>query len=316
MFYSYTCRKCGEVKWKDKTAGPTAAYNHLIQCYGTEDDVEQLYMECRKRIMLGQGASITSFLKASKATPREEAVHGWIKLIVNKSLPVIYVEDEEVREFSRHEVPLSARYLNKVIFKLVELVEKAIGEEMKQSPIGAIMHDGWSKVSTHYFGLYACYSHKVGNVFSPRIALLAVAPIQETSEEDSSDDDDDDDSSAVSDGKTASVSKTAPVGKTAPVSKTAPVGETATFNADAHCGFIRKTFEYYDVDFDSWCVAQICDNTSVNRSIAVKLDIKHIGCKSHQLALDVKDMLKEDTASSKLLDQVHETMISIKKKEL
>ena len=282
MYYRFTCRRCGVVKWKDVTAGPTNAYNHLVGCYGSTEAVEEVYLECRKRMMLGQGQSIDSYLKASKATPREDAVYDWINVIVEKSMPLAYVEDDTMRSFSRHTVRLSKKYIKDVIYKLVELVEKAVGDEMKHAPIGAIMHDGWSKVSTHYFGLYACYSLKVGPKHKPHIALLAVAPIQETDNGDSDDD---------------------------------QPGETATFDADAHCRFIRETFKFYGaVDFDSWCVAQICDNASVNRSIALKLGIKHIGCKSHQLALDVKEMLKTDTRSAELLEQVHQTMVSIKTK--
>ena len=305
LFYSYTCRKCGEIKWKETTAGATNPYNHLVTCYGSPDVVEEMYLESQRRTSLGQGSTLDSFLKSCKATPREDAVFGWINAIVDKSWPVSYVEDETVRNFSVHgQVRLSAKYLKQVLFRLVELVQEAIGAEMAQAPIGAIMHDGWSKTSTHYFGLYACYCLKVAGKLKPTTALLAVSPIQQApfaTEIDSDDDVEPTNDNAASTRVAAATS--------------GAMVETATFNADAHCGFIRSTFQQYGaVDFNRWCVAQICDNASVNRSIAMKLGIKHIGCKSHQLALDVKDMLKADADTATLLQHVHKTMSSIKTK--
>ena len=97
----------------------------------------------------------------------------------------------------------------------------------------------------------------------PQIALLAVSPIQQEPESEASDDD-----STTSD---------------------VPGKETVQFNADAHAAFIKNTFKHCNqVDFDRWCVAQICDNASVDRRITTKLCIKHIGCKMNDTVTSVK----------------------------
>ena len=160
---------------------------------------------------------------------------------------------------------------------------------MGESPIDAIMHDGWSKVSTHYFALYACYNWKVGRSLVPTCVLLAMAPFPKANPNENSN------SNGQPDTKTQN-----------------QVGKSPEFDAI----FICSTFEkYYDnVIFDSWCVAQVSNNASVNPKQAWILGIKHTGCKNHQVALDVKDMFKEDILASNLVDAVHNTMFFVKKK--
>ena len=90
------------------------------------------------------------------------------------------------------------------------------------------------------------------------------------------------------------------------------VGKSPEFDAIFICSTFEKSYD--NVIFDSWCVSQVSNNASVNPKIAWILGIKHIGCKNHQLALDVKDMFKEDVLVSSLVDAVHNTMSSVKRK--
>ena len=92
--------------------------------------------------------------------------------------------------------------------------------------------------------------------------------------------------------------------------------ETTRFNADAHQNFVHTTFEEFRslVDHTAWVVCQIADNTATNKKMACMTKTKHISCKSHLVNLDVNNMIKDDAAQSKVIDQVHETMLSIKSK--
>ena len=129
------------------------------------------------------------------------------------------VECTTIRHSSKHaEIPLSSKHLKKVMHRLVKSVEKAVGDEMKKAPIEAIVHDGWSKVSTHCFGLCACCSLKVGSLHKSQIALLAVSPIQQKPELETHDDD-----STTSD--------------------QTPLTKTVWFNADTHVSFIKNAFK-------------------------------------------------------------------------
>ena len=53
-------------------------------------------------------------------------------------------EDKEYREAFKHEKKFSTMTICRVILAMVPLVEKAIGEELKEAGYGAIMHDGWT----------------------------------------------------------------------------------------------------------------------------------------------------------------------------
>ena len=44
---------------------------------------------------------------------------------------------------------------------MVELVEKAVGKELRDAGCGALMHDAWTKVDVHYIGIFACYMRDI-----------------------------------------------------------------------------------------------------------------------------------------------------------
>jgi hypothetical protein len=225
---------------------------------------------------------ISAHLNATITTPKERAIADWMKLIVDKDKPLSDVEDEVMRSFSKHEVKVSAKLMKDVIYKLTEDVQAAISKEMVAAPIGSIMHDGWSRSSTHYFGLFACYNRIIGKRVVPTNSLLAMSPLPKATEEE----------------------------------EEAPVRESSSFDAETHKHFILKVFKKYcpKLNFHTWCVAQVCDNADVNKLLATKLCINQIGCKSHQLALDIKDMMTADRNLTALLDAVHTTMSSIKRR--
>lgn len=57
-----------------------------------------------------------------------KSVHAYLRLIIMKNLPLNFVEDREVRKYSRFGVRPCPKTINYVIFKLVE---HQISEEMK-----------------------------------------------------------------------------------------------------------------------------------------------------------------------------------------
>jgi hypothetical protein len=217
-----------------------------------------------------------------------------------KSLPVSYVEDDLVREFSKFDkFPISRDTLTRTIIHLVELVENKIAEEMKDTPHGALLHDGWSCNGTHYVGVFATYivRHKkfhskkdVEIIETPVITLLACAPLGNREEDDSTDSDDSDEGMAV------------------------VVPEEATaFNADNHVYFFKQTLEFYNKDLD-WVVCSIADNCSVNKKIAQLLKVPHVGCQSHKLNLEVKYMINRWPFLKTLIEKVNNCQKSIKSK--
>lgn len=62
-----------------------------------------------------------------------------LNFIIEFFVPVTYVENPKVREFCGLETNISTKALRSTIFKLIELVESAISNEMKDTS-GSIMH--------------------------------------------------------------------------------------------------------------------------------------------------------------------------------
>ena len=156
----------------------------------------------------------------------------------------------------KHNNKFSAKMVRAVIFNLVELVEKCITDELKDSGRGAIIHDGWSKFCTHYMALFVQFQRKtkqrIGNQVStmhiPASVLLAMRPMKRIvgEERDSFDDDEmpkltkcvlDDDESDDEDEEEEA--------------------EATNFTAEVHANFFREVFKKYDLDINQWPVCQV-----------------------------------------------------------
>ena len=190
-FHIYECKRCGETKRREVTAGYGNPYDHLKRCYGNKYNLNDVYQQAKRLQLTGSEESIVSLLRLKGATPRELAVIDWLRYVVEKSKPLSDVDDRFIRDFCKHNVVVSSKLVKEVIFALVDLVVDAIDKEMAEAPIGAIMHDGWSKVSTHYFGLFACYNRKKGKSLEPTVTLLAVSPLSKAVNDDDTDDETD-----------------------------------------------------------------------------------------------------------------------------
>ena len=159
MVFTYMCPKpgcCRVVEREDKT-GYSNPFAHLKSCYGGKDQVLRLYKSAWDEADK-TGASVSTYLKSLTANEKDNIILDWIKLLVDKQLPMCFCEDFLLQAFSEHNIPMSQKTIKETIFKLVGKVEKKIGKELQDAPIRAIMHDGWTKLSDHYFALYACYN--------------------------------------------------------------------------------------------------------------------------------------------------------------
>ena len=275
------CSEEGGEVWWAKDGGWSNPYKHIKSCvFG--NDMEAMNDAYFAKVGGGSLTAQPGWEHKQEYSDYDHAMHDWIKLIVNKCLPLSIVEDETFRAFSKHEVPISRKQMKKVIFKLVELVEKQIGAEMKDAGIGALMHDAWTKDSIHYLGMIASYMADVtvkvhGGIEEHkkelRLVLLSVAPMVRHKETLDHDDHDEDD-----------------------------VSELATkFNAEAQLSHFKSIFPYYGVEFADWAVALIGDNASVNIKTAELAKKPHVGCKNHKLNLEVNDWVGKEVLLQKFL---------------
>jgi hypothetical protein len=185
IFLVFQCPKCTKLCKFLQNSGYSNPFSHLKQCLGAEKILHQQYNKAKEE--QAKGGSLSEFFDLKPlVTPKEKAVYGWLKFLIKKSLPVAYVEDPEVREFSKFgDIPISRDTMTRTIIQLIELVEEKIAEELKDTPHGGLVHDGWTCNGTHYVGVFATYiiqykkyhsKKDVEIVEEPVITLLACAP--------------------------------------------------------------------------------------------------------------------------------------------
>ena len=85
--------------------------------------------------------------------------------------------------------------------------------------------------------------------------------------------------------------------------------EATTFNAVAHLKFFREILALYHIEFDSWCICLLDNNTAVDHKTARDCNKPSVGCLSHKLQLYVNVMVLEHEELSEVLDSVYSTMI-------
>ena len=290
----YKCPKLGcgkEMKFAPKS-GFSNPYQHLRSCYARgmtrskqESILQNLFREALQK-QARSGGTILGHFSVQTLSELDSAMYSYIRLITMCNLPVSIVEDSIFRSVSRFEARLKRSSIVEVMFKLVELVEKRIAEELV-STIGAIMYDGWSSCSTHYVAAYALYMSSTSVVVNgtvqkssiPRFTLLSVAPMGQINEE------------AMNCG-----------------------AETSSFNAEAHLNFFEQVLKFYNLQFNKWCRCLIGDNASTNLRIAKISGIPHVGCASHKLHLEVNAMVSNHIDLKNTIDSVRETMSDARSK--
>ena len=167
-------------------------------------------------------------------------------------------------------------YFREVIFKLLELVETSISNEMS-STRGALMYDSWTNSRMHYLGMFVTYIKDLTIVSNRRevkrkalrTPLLSVSTI--ASLENASD------------------------------------SEAFEFTAHNHIEQFRDIFNLHNIDMNSWVLCTMPDNFNVNLFIAKGMKVPHIGCANHKLNLQVNKIVKYGSSFRLLLESVRKT---------
>ena len=90
--------------------------------------------------------------------------------------------------------------------------------------------------------------------------------------------------------------------------------EAMSFNAESYVQFINETFAAYDCDFSTWCVELIGDNVSTNIKVSKMTGKPHIGCMSHKLHLEVRNMIEQHSELRNVIESIHRSMKEVKTK--
>ena len=272
-FQDYKCPKarCGATISLRVGFGYSNGLSHLSTCFHSQALLMAQFSAAQAKAK-EKGGSVRDHFDTNTVESRELSFLKWTNLVVKKSVPPSMIEDPVFRDALALD-KISTRTWKETIFQLVILVEQSISKEMLATTSGGLMHDGWTCNGVHYLGLFGCYNVKRTEVQQskkiskdyPVCTLLSVAPLAMVEEEER-------DNFVDVDAQDVS-------GK---------VLEAIEFNAETHAEHYRNILEhYYGVDCDKWVRFSLADNTSTNLKIARLLGVPHVGCKSHQFALDV-----------------------------
>lgn len=118
----------------------TPSFLYWYRALGAFDPtVKRIY---QRKSELQKFEGIQSYFETTLYTnPLEKTRIRYIYVFISLSLPISYVENDEFSEFSGIDVLLSVRSLRNTILKLVELVELAIRNDLKNTCV-AVIHDG------------------------------------------------------------------------------------------------------------------------------------------------------------------------------
>lgn len=162
----------------------------------------------------------------------EEAVDGYMRMIVMRAEPISIVPDLEFRSFSRFKIALSLDTVRSVITKLVELVELRTTAEFSTSK-GALIFDGWTALRTNFIAMLFSYcvpievhvNYLTRKEYRNQLTLMAVSPMANC-----------ENSGEFSD------------------------NATNLFNVEEHLQFFRENFTFFGNSFDNWVLCLISDN--------------------------------------------------------
>lgn len=278
--------------------GYTNPFRHLLKCYAGSNH-ECLMEKYREKLAERQGR-VDDFLAPSSEriaiNPKEMAMHDYIRFIVENNQPLTIVEQPSFRKLSKYDYVVSAKGIRNLMYKLVEVIERSIAEEMKKCT-GALMYDGWTDRSgTHFVGTFGVYMRQVVNqgsvgqefseVCSPLLSCSPMAHVKTTGDNEKSDFD-------------AEMSHE----------------EATTFDARTHVEHFKDVFtNFYGLDVCKWAVCQVADNCSTNKKVAQLLKIPHVGCNNHKLNNEVERMVRSNEDLSTTIDDVRATMFDFKTK--
>lgn len=138
----WKCKICAS-KTLTKGNGWSNLMTHITACH---EDYKTIMSVCSQ-----SGVDIRAFLKGE----RENALNGWISLIVDRGLPFSAVNKQELRSISRLK-PISYKTLMKNVMRLTAFVMEDIRINLPDK--FGIIFDGWTNNRKHFIAIFSEYS--------------------------------------------------------------------------------------------------------------------------------------------------------------
>lgn len=95
QFVNFKCPKdiCHHQSPSQVNTGYSNPFNHLCVCFGSKEAVYQLYQEALQESSK-KGGTLLSHFSNNSLNEQQLAMHGYIRLLVMKNLPLTMVEDD------------------------------------------------------------------------------------------------------------------------------------------------------------------------------------------------------------------------------
>lgn len=205
-------------------------------------------------------------------------LHNYIKMIVEKNLPVSMCENEAFRNMTDGLPNLSYRKVRQIILRIKLILKLKLAKRLRAAERGGIMFDSWTRYNVHYCGIIANIVGPEGAVESH---LMSCFPL--------------------TNGKVR-IRKNGDDSQVMLQRDGVDVIESHRFTAESYVTSINHVFENYEIDIGEWLTHLVSDNASTMRRTALLMKIPFIGCRNHLMDLVISSALPLDLTK----DQIEE----------
>ncbi|CAB9523289.1 Inherit from NOG: AvrBs3 and PthA family of transcription activator-like effector proteins [Seminavis robusta] len=223
------------------------------------------------------------------ASDEDEDVHDLLRLIIEENLPLDITEKPIWRASLKFQHFVSCKSLRKYIGNLVQINEEKL--KLKKLPARfAVNSDGWTDKKTHYNAMFAVFMKGTAlNVY-----LLSVSPLM------------------VPKGKggrdTREIVDDADLDELD--ADNVDYEEATRFRAKEHAFHMKTVLaDFYDRTFTQHVTNLGGDNCSTNISLAKKLGLALVGCRSHRHNLEMKRFIQEQPVVDRTLKTCHKVAV-------
>ena len=152
--------------------------------HGTVPELRAKLSECEAEVAAqngGMGVHHGRIVFAHTSTHRSRAVFAWLMLIITLYMPLTWLDDKGLRDFSKHD-PVSIKTMKLVIRRVVRrMIAKIVTEVCRCALTGfGIEMDGWGPARTFNaaYSLFLIYKTPLDSQGNPLpYPLLALAPV-------------------------------------------------------------------------------------------------------------------------------------------
>lgn len=213
-------------------------------------------------------------------------LHNYIKMVVEKNLPVTMCENETFRKMTEGLPNLSYRKVRQIILRIKLILKLKLAKRLRMTERGGIMFDSWTRYNVHYCGIIANVVGPEGEVESH---LMSCFPL--------------------TNGKVRVTRNQGDHSQVMLQRDGIDVIESHRFTAESYATSINHVFEDYEIDIGEWLTHLVSDNASTMRRTALLMNIPFIGCRNHLMDLVLSSALPLDLTKDQIEEHINAELL-------